>query len=84
MAARCGCARRKFSGASADEVDPGDVEVKLAGGLSRLRGHGDEGALVVLYADQDTPQASDAALAAFAKDNLGLFDRLLEQTRSLR
>jgi exosortase A len=62
----------------------GDVEVKLAGGLSRLRGHGDEGALVVLYADQDTPQASDAALAAFAKDNLGLFDRLLEQTRSLR
>lgn len=62
----------------------GDVEARLAGGLSRLRGRGDEGAVVVLYADQDTPQASDVALAAFTQDNLGMLDRLLEHTRSLR
>jgi hypothetical protein len=49
-----------------------------------MRGRGDEGALVVLYADQGTPKASDAALAAFAKDNLGVLDRLLEHTRGQR
>jgi EpsI family protein len=61
-----------------------DVEARVVGGLSRLRGRGDEGALVVLYADQGTPKASDAALAAFAKDNLGVLDRLLEHTRGQR
>jgi EpsI family protein len=61
-----------------------DVEAKLLGGLARLRGRGDEGALLVLYADQGTRQASDAALAAFVKDNLGLLDGLLEGTRGRR
>jgi EpsI family protein len=61
-----------------------DVEAKLVGGLARLRGRGDEGALVVLYADEGTPRASDAALAAFAKDNMGVLDRLLERTRGQR
>ncbi|HOW48598.1 MAG TPA: EpsI family protein, partial [Rubrivivax sp.] len=62
----------------------GDVQAKLAGGLARLKGRGDEGALVVLYADQGTPQASEAALAAFMQANLGVLDQLLEQTRSRR
>lgn len=62
----------------------GDVEAKLVGGLSRLRGHGDEGALVVLYADAGNARASDDAIAAFARENLDLFDRVLQRTRSSR
>jgi len=62
----------------------GDVEAKLAGGLARLRGRGDEGALVVLYADAGNVRASDEALASFARENLGVLDRALQHTRGLR
>ncbi|MBS0593592.1 MAG: exosortase A [Proteobacteria bacterium] len=62
----------------------GDVETKLYGGLARLQGRGDEGALVVLYADEGTPQASDAALAAFVAANLGPLNDLLQRTRGAR
>ena len=62
----------------------GDVETKLYGGLARLQGRGDEGALVVLYADEGTPQASEAALAAFVAANLGPLNDLLQRTRDAR
>lgn len=61
-----------------------DVKAKIAGGLARLRGRGDEGAAIVLYADGATVAASNAALEAFAKANLGSLDALLQQTRDRR
>lgn len=62
----------------------GDVQAKLFGGLARLQGQGDEGALLVLYADAETVPASNAALSAFARDNLGVLNELLLRTRSMR
>lgn len=62
----------------------GDVAAKIAGVLARLRGHGDEGAAIVLYADGKTVAASNAALEAFVQANLGSFDTLLRRTRDAR
>ncbi len=61
-----------------------DVTAKLAGALSRLRGRGDEGAALVLYADEDTPAASHAVLEAFVRANLTPLTVLLQQTRDAR
>ncbi len=62
----------------------GDAAAKIAGGLSRLRGHGDEGAAVVLYADDDTVAASNAKLQAFVQANLDRLDALLQRTQDAR
>jgi len=62
----------------------GDVEAKLASAVARLRGRGDEGALVMLYADAASPEAANAALTAFVQANLGSLDTLLRQTRDRR
>lgn len=61
-----------------------DIKAKLAGVAARLRGRGDEGALLVLYADADTVPASNAVLEAFVKANIGSLDRLLQRTRDSR
>ena len=61
-----------------------DVAAKLAGALARLRGRGDEGAVLVLYADEATPAASSAALEAFTRANLAGLDGLLQRTRESR
>ncbi|MDZ7592162.1 MAG: EpsI family protein [Rubrivivax sp.] len=62
----------------------GDVQAKLAGVAARLRGRGDEGALLVLYADGDTVAASNAALEAFVQANLNELNALLQRTRDSR
>jgi EpsI family protein len=62
----------------------GDVATKLAGGLARLKGRGDEGAALVLYADEETVAASNAALQAFVQANIGELNKLLQQTRDGR
>jgi len=62
----------------------GDAQAKLAGVAARLRGRGDEGALLILYADADTIAASNAALEAFAQANLKELNALLQRTRDTR
>jgi len=62
----------------------GDMAAKLAGGLARLRGHGDEGAQLVLYANAGTVDASRAALQAFVQANLGELNALLLRTQAAR
>ena len=62
----------------------GDVAAKIAGVLARLRGRGDEGASIVLYADGETVAASNAALEAFVQANLGSLNALLQRTRDAR
>jgi EpsI family protein len=62
----------------------GDEQAKIAGVLARLQGHGDEGAALVLYADGDTVEASNAALEAFVQANLQSLGGLLQRTRDTR
>ena len=62
----------------------GDAAAKLRGAMARLRGHGDDGAWIVLFADEGSTKASNAALSAFATANLGLLEDLLRQTRDAR
>lgn len=62
----------------------GDVAAKIHGGLARLKGRGDEGAAVVLYADADTVAASNAALEAFVQANHDALGALLQRTRDDR
>jgi len=62
----------------------GDAAAKLRGAMARLRGRGDDGAWVVLFADQGSSKESTAALSAFAETNLGSLEALLQQTRDAR
>lgn len=61
----------------------GDVEAKLAQAVARARGHGDDGALLLLYAAGE-PRAAEAALQAFADANLGALGEALARTRRAR
>lgn len=65
-----------------DRFIAGDAAAKLRGAIARLRGRGDDGAWVVLYADEGSTTASDAALANFANTNLGQLAELLRRTRN--
>lgn len=62
----------------------GDIAAKLAGGLSRLRGHGDEGASIVLYTDSGTVAESNATLEAFVQANLERLNAVLQHTLAAR
>lgn len=62
----------------------GDARAKLAGALARLRGRGDDGAVLVLWTDHDEPAAARAALQAFARDNLATLGALLREARDRR
>lgn len=62
----------------------GDLAAKLAGVVARLEGRGDEGGSLVLYADGDTVEASNAALQAFVQANLDGLGALLQHTRDAR
>lgn len=61
-----------------------DVRAKLAGMVARLRGHGDEGALLTLHAEQTSRGDADAVLQRFMQDNAKALDRLLDQVHAAR
>ncbi len=61
-----------------------DVVAKIAGGLSRLQGRGDEGAAIVMYADGETVAESNAMLESFVQANLDRLNALLQGTRDDR
>jgi exosortase A len=58
-----------------------DTVAKLAVAWERLRGRGDDGAMVVLFANEPTVEASRAAVQQFASENLDQLNRLLAYTR---
>lgn len=62
----------------------GDAEAKLFGALTRLRGRGDDGAVLVMYAEHGSVDASEAALRAFAQANLATFSQALARTRDAK
>jgi EpsI family protein len=62
----------------------GDAAGKVANAVARLRGHGDEGAGLVLYAWGETIAAAQATLEAFVKANLAPLNELLQRTHDAR
>jgi len=61
-----------------------NVEAKLRNALARLLGRGDDGAVVVIYADRGSFEDAAAAVQAFAAANLTPLGDVLQQTRDLR
>lgn len=62
----------------------GDAEAKLRNAVGRLRGRGDDGAALVLYADRDSFDDAHEAVRAFAQANLAPLAELLQATRDRR
>lgn len=58
-----------------------DTLGKMYGGLHRLMGRGDDGAVVVLYAAEPPDGSADALLEAFMRDNLAAIEAQLQRTR---
>ena len=58
-----------------------DAWAKVYGVVDRLRGHGDDGAVIVFYARQDSPGGAPALLDSFAQANLGA---IVAQLRAIR
>jgi exosortase A len=62
----------------------GDARAKVVGALERLRGRGDDGAALVLWADARTPEQAQAVLQVFVRDNLAELEAALQQTSAQR
>jgi len=60
----------------------GDARAKLFQAWARLRGRGDDGAIVVFYANEPSVTASDSALQAFVPDHLVKIDAVLQRARA--
>lgn len=61
-----------------------DARTKVAGAVSRLQGRGDDGAVVVLFAEGESVEASRASLERFVGANLPALNQLLQRTRDIR
>jgi exosortase A len=62
----------------------GDMPARLALALSRLRGHGDDGAAIVLHAEGPTPQAAQALLLDYVRAHQAAFAQSLRRTQQAR
>jgi exosortase A len=62
----------------------GDVQTKLLNAWARLRGRGDDGAVLVMHATDESSAAATAALEAFTQANIAALGGLLRQTRDSR
>ncbi len=62
----------------------GDMPARLAIALSRLRGHGDDGAAIVLHAEAPTPQAAQALLLAYVREHQAALAQGLRRTQQTR
>jgi exosortase A len=61
--------------------EPSDARAKAWGGWQRLRGRGDDGAVLIVYALEQGPGEADAVLEAFLRQNLAAIDTQLKKTR---
>jgi exosortase A len=61
-----------------------DAPAKLAGAWAGLQGRGDDGAVLVLYTDQESKPAATRVLQQFMTDNLDPLASLLQRTRDAR
>jgi len=58
-----------------------DVRAKAWGAWQRLRGRGDDGAVLIVYAQEQSPGDADALLEAFLLEHLAAFEAQLKKTR---
>ena len=58
-----------------------DARAKAWGAWQRLRGRGDDGAVIIVYALEQGPGEADAVLEAFLRQNLAAIDTQLRKTR---
>ena len=85
LVSRTGSARRLIVWRSYwidDQWVVNPVEAKWLTLRQRLLGRGDDGAMLILYADASTQGGADAALQSFVKDNLPLIEHQLRRVRS--
>lgn len=61
-----------------------DHEAKMLAAVSRLRGLGDDAAVIILYALDEQPGEGDEALASFIGDAGPAIRQMLEHTRAVR
>ena len=61
-----------------------DYRAKLTTALARLRGRGDDGAIIVLYAKADDEPQATQLLAQFSREQLPELLQALRDTRSRR
>ncbi len=61
-----------------------EVLAKAYTALSRLRGNGDDSAVIIVYARKDVPGGAGAALDAFTRDHAARIELALRQTREKR
>lgn len=62
----------------------GEMPARLALALSRLRGHGDDGAAIVLHAQAPTVPAAQALLQDFVREHQAALAQSLQRTRDAR
>lgn len=62
----------------------GDIQAKLAAAVARLRGRGDDGAVLVFWTNEASRPKAQALLQQFSKDNLPRLERLLAETQARR
>ena len=58
-----------------------DARAKVWGAWQRLTGHGDDGAVIVVYAQEGTPGDADALLESFLRTQLAAIETQLRKTR---
>ncbi|HTJ96308.1 MAG TPA: exosortase A [Rhodocyclaceae bacterium] len=61
-----------------------DLKGKLYTTLAKLQGHGDDAAVIILFAPENQPGGAEAALENFSASQLSAIQNLLEQTRKQR
>jgi exosortase A len=62
----------------------GDVRAKIVSAWARVRGRGDDGAILVLWTDDPDRARARLRLQAFVADNLGAIGSSLAETRNAR
>ena len=63
------------------QLEAGNVRAKLSGAWGRLKGRGDDSAVILLFADDDDPARSEASLTQFVATGLPAIVASLEATR---
>ena len=58
-----------------------DVRAKAWGAWQRLRGRGDDGAVLIVYAQEQSPGDADVLLEAFLREQLAAVEAQLKKTR---
>ena len=64
-----------------DKLTASDHRAKVYAATDRLLGHGDDAAVIVLYAEENQPGGARALLESFTRANLGAIGAQLRKTR---